>query len=193
MAMRVSDKMGAAGGGAGHQPVLEFPEKEMKDAIRKLNKLFPNDDNKLKRTLQSAMGFAMRPAKSDLKKRIPASGRKHSGRLKKSITIFKGKPKRTQWPAVFLGPVVKVPKKVRRKKGESRKSAKARHDAWVKKSSGFYLYFLEYGFSPGPDGSFVAGKNYLQKTMQSTGDAVLNRLATDVSKVIDKRFKKRFG
>ena len=144
MAIGLSNKMGGAGGGAGHQPVLEFKEKDLREAINKLDKLYPKNDKGLKTTLQSAMAFAMRPAKSDLKKRIKSSNRKHSGRLKRAIKIFKGKPKGNQWPMVFLGPVVKVPKKVKRKKGESRKSAKARHNAWVKASSGFYMYFLEY-------------------------------------------------
>ena len=192
MALRVKNQFFGDGG---HRPVLEFNEKDLKDAINKLDKLYPKNQKGLNSALQSAMAFAMRPAKTDLKKRLPASKRKHGGRLKKSIKIFKGKPRRNQWPVVFLGPEVKVPKKLKPKKGESRKSAKARHNAWVKASSGYYMYFLEYGFAPGPKNqkSFVGGKNYLRKTLESTGDQVLNRLSSDVMKQVDKRFKKRFG
>jgi len=183
-------------GSGGHRPIASFDlnQKDFQISMNKLQKLYPKSDTRVKRALQSAMRVSMRPAKSDLKKRIPASGRVgHSGRLKKSIKIFNGKPKKNQWPMVFLGPLVKVPKKIKAKKGESKKSSNARYQKWVRESSGYYLYFLEYGFTPGIDGSYVGGKNYLKKTMDSSGNAVMNRLGNDIINTIDKRFKKRFG
>lgn len=186
------------GGTGGHTGSVgfQFDEADLNRVISGLDKLFPKNDRRVKMVMRSALRRAARPLKTDLKKRVPISDRYHRGRLKKSIAIINGKMRGDAWPFVYVGPKVKVPAKLRNKKSDSKGDRKKRGEMrkqWVKQSSGYYFYFLNYGFQPGGNGTMVGAGNYLEKTLDAQGDAALSRLAGDIVDVVSKRFEKSFG
>ena len=106
------------------------------------------------------MRKASKPILQELKDLVP----KKSGRLRKSLAIINGKNRRGNPPSVYIGPRVK--------------------GAYADKSkSGFYFFFLEYGFRG------KSGLRLLDKAAQSKGSQAQNDVINQVKKLIDKRMK----
>ena len=132
---------------------------ELKSLIRDLEKLNMSD-SKNKTLLRQGMRKAAKPILQELKNIVPVE----SKQLKKSLAIINGKNRRGVAPSVFIGPRVK-------------KSFAA------KDKSGFYFYFLEYGFRG------IPGLRMLDKASASKGTFALNNVVEEVKKIIDKRMK----
>lgn len=139
---------------------LTIDKKELAEIARNLESLNMSD-SKNKTLLRKAMRKAAKPILTELKGLVP----KDSGRLRKSLAIINGKNRRGVSPSVYIGPRVK--------------------GAFADKSkSGFYFYFLEYGFRG------VAGLRMLDKSARSKGNQALNDITNQLKALIEKRFKK---
>ena len=115
-------------------------------------------DSKNKTILRQAMRKAAKPILTELKGLVP----KDSGQLRKSLSIINGKNRRGVAPSVYVGPRVK--------------------GAFADKSkSGFYFYFLEYGFSG------VAGLRMLDEAARSKGNQALNDVTNQLKALIEKQ------
>ena len=117
-------------------------------------------DTKNKTLLRQGLRKAAKPILQELKSIIPVE----SKQLKKSLGIINGKNRKGVSPSVYIGPRVK-------------KSFAS------KEKSGFYFYFLEYGFQG------IPGLRMLDKTAASKGNAALNSVISEIKKLIDKRIK----
>ena len=150
----------------------KIDEKELKQIIKDLDKLFPSSDTKLRTTLRSALRKSATPLRSELRTNIkndikplrPGAESDKTGQLVKSIGIINGKTKGGRKPSVYVGPRVK-------------KSFAAMD------KSGFYFYFLEYGFRG------IPGLRMLDKTAASKGNTAINSVIAEIKKLIDKRMK----
>ncbi len=89
---------------------------------------------------------------------------KKTGQLENSLALINGKLKPGMSPSVFVGPRVK--------------GAFANEN-----KTGFYFYFLEYGFRG------IPGLRMLDKAAASKGNAALNSVVSEIKKLIDKRMK----
>tara|TARA_R110001592_G_scaffold151081_1_gene377278 strand:- start:467 stop:898 length:432 start_codon:yes stop_codon:yes gene_type:complete len=139
---------------------LTIDKKELDEIARNLESLNMSD-SKNKTILRQAMRKAAKPILTELKGLVP----KDSGQLRKSLAVINGKNRRGVAPSVYIGPRVK--------------------GAFADKSkSGFYFYFLEYGFRG------VAGLRMLDKSARSKGSQALNDVTNQLKKLIEKRFKK---
>jgi len=139
---------------------LTIDKKELAEIARNLESLNMSD-SKNKTLLRKAMRKAAKPILTELKGLVP----KDSGRLRKSLAIINGKNRRGVSPSVYIGPRVK--------------------GAFADKSkSGFYFYFLEYGFRG------VAGLRMLDEAARSKGNQALNDITNQLKALIEKRFKK---
>ena len=132
---------------------------ELKSLIRDLEKLNMSD-SKNKTLLRQGMRKAAKPILQELKSIVPVE----SKQLRKSLAIINGKNRKGVAPSVFIGPRVK-------------KSFAA------KDKSGFYFYFLEYGFRG------IPGLRMLDKASASRGQFALSNVVEEVKKIIDKRMK----
>lgn len=137
----------------------QIDEKELNALIRDLESLNMSD-SKNKTLLRQGMRKAAKPILQELKSIVPVE----SKQLKKSLAIINGKNKKGVAPSVFVGPRVK-------------KSFAAMD------KSGFYFYFLEYGFRGKP------GLRMLDKAAASQGNTTLNSVISEIKKLIDKRMK----
>ncbi len=106
------------------------------------------------------MRKASKPILQELKSIVPVE----SKQLKKSLAIINGKNVKGKPPTVYIGPRVK----------------KSFAD---KEKSGFYFYFLEYGFRG------IPGLRMLDKTAASKGNTAINSVIGEIKKLIDKRMK----
>ncbi len=139
---------------------LIIDKKELAEIAKNLESLNMSD-SKNKTILRQAMRKAAKPILTELKGLVP----KDSGQLRKSLAVINGKNRRGVAPSVYIGPRVK--------------------GAFADKSkSGFYFYFLEYGFRG------VAGLRMLDKSARSKGSQALNDVTNQLKKLIEKRFKK---
>lgn len=139
---------------------LTIDKKELAEIARNLESLNMSD-SKNKTLLRQAMRKAAKPILTELKGLVP----KDSGQLRKSLAVINGKNRRGVAPSVFVGPRVK--------------------GAFADKNkTGFYFYFLEYGFRG------VAGLRMLDKSARSKGSQALNDVTNQLKKLIEKRFKK---
>ena len=87
---------------------------ELKQIQKGLEKLFPKD-RQTNAVLQKAMMKSSKPTINTLKTAIKNQA-SDSGRLAKSIRAFPGKNlDRYKRPTVFVGPLVKVPKRIKNK------------------------------------------------------------------------------
>jgi len=150
-------------------------EKELNSLIKDLESLNMSD-SKNKTLLRQGMRKAAKPILQELKTLVPVK----SGRLKKSLAIINGKNIKGQPPTVFVGPRVKGGKKVEVKRGKE--TIKVGQFA-TKEKSGFYFYFLEYGFRG------IPGLRMLDKAKNSQGNTVLNSVIKEIRILIDKRMK----
>ena len=70
-----------------------------------------------------------------------------------------------------------------------------RHESaknFANEQSGFYFYFLEYGFRP-RGGELVKGLNLLGKTNQIATSTVFSRLESDMFNLLNKQSMKLLG
>tara|TARA_R110002124_G_scaffold166341_1_gene333661 strand:+ start:1393 stop:1824 length:432 start_codon:yes stop_codon:yes gene_type:complete len=139
---------------------LTIDKKELAEIARNLESLNMSD-SKNKTLLRQAMRKAAKPILSELKSLVP----KDSGQLRKSLSIINGKNRRGVAPSVFIGPRVK--------------------GAYANESkTGFYFYFLEYGFRG------IPGLRMLDEAARSKGSQALNDVTNQLKALIEKRFKK---
>ena len=137
----------------------KIDERELKSLIKDLESLNMSD-SKNKTILRQGMRKAAKPIQQELKDLVP----KKSGQLRKSLAVINGKNRRGRPPAVYIGPRVKG----------------AYADM---KKTGFYFYFLEYGFRG------IPGLRMLDKTAASKGNTAINSVISEIKKLIDKRMK----
>ena len=137
----------------------QIDEKELNSLIKDLESLNMSD-SKNKTLLRQGMRKAAKPLLQELKSIVPVD----SKQLKKSLAIINGKNVKGKPPTVYVGPRVK-------------KSFSS------KEKSGFYFYFLEYGFRGKP------GLRMLEKTASNKGNTAINGIIGEIRKLIDKRFK----
>jgi len=149
---------GNQGGHAGFVTAT-IDERELNSLIKDLEKLNMSD-SKNKTLLRQGMRKASKPILQELKSIVPVE----SKQLKKSLAIINGKNVKGKPPTVYIGPRVK----------------KSFAD---KEKSGFYFYFLEYGFRG------IPGLRMLDKTASSKGNTALNSVIGEIKKLIDKRMK----
>ena len=149
---------GNQGGHAGFVTAT-IDEKELKSLIKDLESLNMSD-SKNKTLLRQGMRKAAKPILQELKSIVPVQ----SKQLKKSLAVINGKNVKGKPPTVYIGPRVK-------------KSFAS------KEKSGFYFYFLEYGFRG------IPGLRMLDKTAASKGNTAINSVIGEIKKLIDKRMK----
>lgn len=149
---------GNQGGHAGFVTAT-IDERELNSLIKDLEKLNMSD-SKNKTLLRQGMRKASKPILQELKSIVPVE----SKQLKKSLAIINGKNVKGKPPTVYIGPRVK----------------KSFAD---KEKSGFYFYFLEYGFMG------IPGLRMLDKTASSKGNTAINSVIGEIKKLIDKRMK----
>tara|TARA_R100001086_G_C11820481_1_gene253967 strand:+ start:34 stop:462 length:429 start_codon:yes stop_codon:yes gene_type:complete len=137
----------------------QIDEKELNSLIKDLEKLNMSD-SKNKTLLRQGMRKAAKPILQELKSIVPIK----SKQLKKSLAIINGKNVKGKPPTIYVGPRVK-------------KSFAAMD------KTGFYFYFLEYGFRG------IPGLRMLDRTASSKGNFALSNVITEIKKLIDKRMK----
>ena len=137
----------------------QIDEKELNSLIKDLEKLNMSD-SKNKTLLRQGMRKAAKPILQELKSIVPIK----SKQLKKSLAIINGKNVKGKPPTIYVGPRVK-------------KSFAAMD------KTGFYFYFLEYGFRG------IPGLMMLDRTASSKGNFALSNVITEIKKLIDKRMK----
>ncbi len=153
----------------------QIDKKQLNSLIKDLEKLNMSD-SKNKTLLRQGMRKAAKPILQELKSLVP----KKTGRLKKSLAIINGKNVKGMPPSVFVGPRVKGGKKVDVTIGKETKKV---GQFQTKEKSGFYFYFLEYGFKG------IPGLRMLDKAAASKGNTAINSVISEIKKIIDKRFK----
>jgi len=139
---------------------LTIDKKELAKIAKNLESLNMSD-SKNKTILRQAMRKAAKPILTELKGLVP----KDSGQLRKSLAVINGKNRRGVSPSVYIGARVK--------------GAFANEN-----KTGFYFYFLEYGFRG------VAGLRMLDQAARSKGSKALNDVTNQLKALIEKRFKK---
>ena len=138
---------------------VQIDQQQLNSLIKDLEKLNMSD-SKNKTLLRKGMRKAAKTILQELKNIVPVE----SKQLRKSLAIINGKNRKGVAPSVFIGPRVK-------------KSFAA------KDKSGFYFYFLEYGFRG------IPGLRMLDKAASSQGNNAVNRVIVEIRKLIDKRMK----
>ena len=132
---------------------------ELKAVIKDLESLGMSD-SKNKTLLRQGMRKAAKPILQELKAIVPQKTKQ----LKKSLAIINGKNVKGKPPTIYIGPRVK--------------KSFAADD-----KTGFYFYFLEYGFRG------IPGLRMLDRTASSKGNFALINVITEIKKLIDKRMK----
>ena len=160
---------------------------------RDLSKVFPKD-SQTNSAIASGMTKAAKPMQTALKNAVKRDA-KDSGRLWRSIQTFRAKRlDKFGRPSVYVGPKVKAPKKYKNKRGATKEqreaNAKAR-EKWIAEQSGFYFYFLEYGFKPWGKGDKYLGMGWLPKIAASVGEQTLSMLYKSISDVITQSAKRK--
>lgn len=174
---------------------IYLDEKSLQDVRRSLEKVFPKT-SKQNTAIANGMKKAAAPLKTGLKNAIKGSTSKlATGKLKGSIKLFRSKRLDDNGrPSIYVGPKVKPPSKFKNKKGatkaERQQNAKKRA-AWAKKQSGYYFYFLEYGFQPFGKNKMKSGLGLLPKVVSSYGGQVMSQLYTKIYAEIKKGANKQ--
>ncbi len=182
---------------------VKIDQKSMIQIKDSLSKLFPTDA-KQRRALTNAAKRSSKPMQQALKDLIKSKASKTAkerrrlgytvGKLRKSIRVFASKKgMKTGKVGAYVGPLIKVPKSIRKKKGQTDEQRRKAAQEWVKKRSGFYFYMLEYGFGPRGSTQKVGGLGLLPKTGDKAGGASLNLFANEVFKELNKKSMKLFG
>tara|TARA_R100000388_G_scaffold39921_2_gene30818 strand:+ start:3847 stop:4398 length:552 start_codon:yes stop_codon:yes gene_type:complete len=172
----------------GKKDQIYIDKKSLNDIKRSLTKVFPTT-GKQNAAIVRGMKKAAKPLVSGLKNEIGKEA-KDTGKLKRSITTFRAKRlDKYKRPSIYIGPKVKPPTKFKDKKGATQKertaNAKARK-AWAKKQSGYYFYFLEYGFVPFGKGELKGGLGLLPKTVAAKGGQAQSLLYNKIFEEIKK-------
>lgn len=171
---------------------FKIDRKALVSTMKSLNKILPYD-SKTQTAIANGMKDASKPLVNTLKKLIrenTGKGRdkdlKSTGRLARSIKTFRAKRlDKFKRPSVYVGPRIKAPRTKKMKDPKTKA-------AWYKKWSGYYFYFLEYGFSPfGNDEIKRSGLGLLPKTVQASGGATLGLLRGKIIARINKNIKKQ--
>lgn len=182
---------------------VHIDKRSMLQIKNSLAKLFPTD-RKQRRALTMAVKRSAKPLQAELKNLIKAKASKTAkerrrlgyavGKLRKSIRVFPSKRgMKTGKPGVYVGPLIKVPKSIRKKKGQTEKQRQKAAQEWVKKRSGFYFGMLEYGFGPRGSSQKIGGLGLLPKTADKAGGAALSLLEGEVWNELNKKSMKLFG
>lgn len=137
----------------------QIDQKELNSLVKDLESLGLSD-SRTKTTLRQGMRKASKPILQELKDLVP----KDSGQLRKSLAVINGKNRKGVPPSVFIGPKVK--------------GAFANME-----KTGFYFFFLEYGFRGKP------GLRMLDKAAASKGNQAMNSVIDEIKKIIDKKMK----
>ncbi len=173
---------------------FQVDQKTLQDIRKSLKKVFPKTSKQNNKIFQG-MKKAAKPLVDGLSSAIKQNtSEKATGKLAKSIKIFRAKKKDDGGrPVAFVGPKVKPPTKFNDKKTSTReemkKNAEAR-DNWKKKQSGFYFYYLEYGFKAFGK-KMKAGLGLLPQVASSKGEQVMNDLYNKIFDEIKKGAKKQ--
>jgi len=171
-------------GSGGHRPLVELDisEAELKQIVKDLERLFPTDDVSVRRTVRGAMRSALKPTLKKLQEIVPS--RKHwkatlrgenkgkPGQLNRSLALINGKNINKRMPAVYVGPRVK--------------GAYSKAD-----TSGFYMYFLEYGYFNKILQKSFAPRRYFDKAKAATEHQVYGYIIPKLKASIARRFKKK--
>ena len=164
------------GNQGGHQGLVGFQidKNELKGLIKSIEKLGMSD-SQTKVKLRQGMRKAAKPLVNELRGEIKdyinkdteGNADRSTGQLVKSIAVINGKMRRGQSPAVYVGPRVK--------------------GAFAdKKKSGFYFYFLEYGFRGKPGGRML-DKVYRSTTAKMAQSNVINEIRKEIERLWSKR------
>jgi hypothetical protein len=171
---------------------ISIDKKRLNEIRRGLTKLFPKDSQTNKVLLKSLVKSA-KPARLKLQSLIKTHAKK-TGKLEKSIRIFPAKsPDKYGRPSVFVGPLVKVPRRIKYNKKRTMEQKAQDAANWAKEKSGFYMWFLEYGFGPKGSKKKVAGLGLLPKAAKEGGQATLAQLEREITIQINKKAKKQLG
>jgi len=167
-------------------------KKSLVEIKKGLNDLFPKT-NAQNKAIAKALKKSAIPLRQVLKSLIKTRAKK-TGKLQKSIRIFPSK-RNTKYgrPSVFVGPIIKVPKRLKKQDGRTQAEIKSDAAAYVKAKSGFYFYFLEYGFGPKGSKKKKSGLGLLPEAATLGGPASLGRLEKDVFDMLNKKSMKLFG
>jgi hypothetical protein len=165
-------------------------QKTLKDVINSLEKVFPKT-SKQNAAIANGMKKAAAPLKTGLSSAIKLkTSKKATGKLKESIKIFRSRRLDDNGrPSIFVGPKVNPPTKFKNKKGQNkaqREQNQKDREAWAKKQSGYYFYYLEYGFKPFNRGDMKAGLGLLPKVASAFGNQVMNSLYNKIFAEIKK-------
>lgn len=159
----------------GHQGLAGFQinETELKSLIKSIEGLGMSD-SQTKVKIRQAMRISAKPLVEELRGEIKdvigkniIGDTRSDGQLVKSIAVINGKMRRGQSPAVYVGPRVK--------------------GAFANKNkSGFYFYFLEYGFR-GKPGARMLDKVYRSSTAKQAVNNIVDNLKNIITKLYNKR------
>lgn len=173
---------------------FKVDQKSLNDIRKSLVKVFPKT-SKQNAAIFRGMKKAAQPLVDGLSSAIKQNtSDRATGKLAKSIKIFKAKRKDDQGrPTAFVGPKVKPPSKFKDKKSstkaERQANAKAR-ELWKSKQSGFYFFYLEYGFKAFGN-KMKSGLGLLPQVAQTKGNAVMNDLYNKIFEEIQKGARKQ--
>ena len=174
------------------QAIIEVDKKSLMQIQKGLAKLFPKT-NQVNNALRRGLRKAARPLKQELKALIGQQAF-DTGKLKKSIRVFDSKRNtKAGRPSVFVGPLVKVPKKIKNNKGMTMEEKKQASDAFIKEKSGYYFYMLEYGFRPGGGKKKIMGLGLLPQAVRNAGSKATEEVIKGVVEIINKEAKKTLG
>lgn len=175
---------------------IDIDKKGLLDIKSGLDKLYPTN-SKMNRALLTSLKRAAKPIQANLKNLIQSKANRsknNTGKLKRSIKIFPSKRLTKQGrPSVFVGPIVRVPKRITAKKGMTKSEKKSAAEAYIKKKSGFYFYFLEYGFKPGKSNNKVNGLGLLPKATNASAPQAMALVEKEILNTLNKRSMKLFG
>ena len=165
-------------------------QKTLSDVINSLEKVFPKT-SKQNTAIANGMKKAAAPLVTGLSSAIKLkTSKKATGKLKESIKIFRSRRLDDNGrPSIFVGPKVNPPSKFKNKKGQNKaqreQNAKDR-EQWAKKQSGYYFYYLEYGFEPFSKGKVRPGLGLLPQVASAFGNQVMNSLYNNIFAEIKK-------
>tara|TARA_R110000744_G_scaffold229822_3_gene347919 strand:- start:621 stop:1178 length:558 start_codon:yes stop_codon:yes gene_type:complete len=173
---------------------FSIDQKSLQDIRKSLEKVFPKT-SKQNTAIFNGMKQAAKPLVEGLSSAIKQNTTdRATGKLAKSIKIFRAKKKDDGGrPVAFVGPKVKAPQKFNNKKTSTRAEMKANaaaRDNWKKKQSGFYFYYLEYGFKAFGK-KMKSGLGLLPKVASAKGEQVMNSLYNKIFDEIKKGAKKQ--
>jgi hypothetical protein len=172
-----------------NKALIQVDKKALLEVQRGLEKLFPKT-SQVNNALRRGLRKAARPIKQELKSLIGKSAFK-TGKLARSIRVFDSKRNtKAGRPSVFVGPLVKVPKKIKNNKGMTMAEKKKASDAFIKEKSGYYMYMLEYGFRPGGGKTKVMGLGLRPKAVQKAGAKASQEVINGVVEIINKQAMK---